>query len=303
MPNLSVKLGRVNLKSPVIIASGTFSEELLDFLNAKDLGAITTKTITLKPYSGNPPKRTCETPCGLLNSIGLENPGLEVFLKKNLPYFLKLKVPLIVSISSLKKPQELVVLTRELDKIKDIFAIELNISCPNLRKRYLISQDSKATYQVVKKVRYATQKPLIVKLSPNVTDITLIAKAAIKAGAEIISLINTLMGMCVDIENRRPRLSNLTGGLSGPAIKPVALRMVWEVYRCLKVPVIGMGGIIEAQDAIEFLLCGASAIGIGTANFINPKVSSEILAGIKEYLVKNKINDINNLIGGLKDET
>ncbi len=319
MPNLSVNIGTLKLKNPVMVASGTFgyAEEFGDFINLKELGAIVTKTITLKPRQGNPPPRTCETPSGMLNSIGLENPGLEVFIREKLPLLKKIGVPIIVSISSEDDPQEFIVLARSLDKIKEIAAIELNISCPNIKNPKslpvrqagkiqnprLISQDPQATYNLVSAVRKVTQKTLITKLSPNVTDITEIAMAAQKAGSDAVSLINTLTAMSIDIETRKPKIAMVTAGLSGPAIRPVAVRMVWEAYQKIKVPIIGMGGIINTSTALEFIIAGATAIAVGTANFINPKITSEIIAGIRQYLIQNKIKNIRELIGSIKIES
>jgi dihydroorotate dehydrogenase (NAD+) catalytic subunit len=323
MVDLRINIGELKLKNPVMVASGTFAyaEEFRDFIDLKKLGAIVTKTITLKPRQGNPPPRTCETPAGMLNSIGLENPGLEVFLIQKLPALLKIGPPIIVSIASEENPDEFVILAKQLDKIKGIAAIELNISCPNLRsqqstldsqqkkKSYglwtvdyglMIAQDPKSTYAVVRAVRKVTKKTLITKLSPNVTCITDIAQAAQAAGSDAVSLINTIMGMSIDIETREPKLAVVSGGLSGPAIRPVAVRMVWEVYQKIKIPIIGMGGIINISSALEFLIAGASAIAIGTANFVNPKVTIEIIEGIKNYMIKNKIQNLKQIVGSLK---
>jgi len=309
MTNLSINIGKLKLKNPLTVASGTFgyAEEFKDFMDLKKLGAIVTKTITLKPRKGNPSPRTCETPSGMLNSIGLENPGLKIFIKEKLPYLTKLGNPVIVSIASEGDSQEFVTLAKRLDKIKEIAAIELNISCPNItvtksqsrKVTRLISQDANATYELVKSVRKITNKTLITKLSPNVTDIADIALAAEAAGSDAISLINTITGMSIDINKREPRIACVTGGLSGPAIRPVALRMVWQVYQKVKIPIIGMGGIIDTLSALEFFIAGATAVAIGTANFINPGVSIEIIEGIKKYLIKNKINNLNDLIGSL----
>lgn len=301
-PNLSVSLGRLKLKNPVLVASGTFgyAEEFRYFMNLKELGAIITKTITLEARQGNPPPRTCETAAGLLNSIGLENPGLEAFLKEKLPYLSKIGVPIIVSIASEYDPEEFIVIAKRLDKIKTVCAIELNISCPNLKSKKLISQDAGATYDLVKDVRRLTRKVLITKLSPNVSDITEIAIAAKEAGSDVIALINTLSGMSIDIETKKPRLGCIYGGLSGPAIRPVAIKMVWDVYQKIKIPIIGMGGIIDTQSAIEFFLAGATAIALGTANFINPGIAIEIIKGLRQYCIKNKINSIKELTGSLK---
>lgn len=309
MPNLAVNIGKLKLKNPVVVASGTFgyAEEFKDLLDLRKLGAMVTKTITLKPRQGNPPPRTCETPCGMLNSIGLENPGIDKFIKEKLPSLINMGIPIIVSIASEEDPKEFIALTECLDKINIVSAIELNISCPNIKDTRhkthdtrLIAQDPKATYTLVRQVRKTTKKTLITKLSPNVTDITEIAAQAERAGSNAVSLINTLTGMSIDIETRRPKIATITAGLSGPAIRPIALRMVWEVYQKIKIPIIGMGGIMDTKSALEFFMAGATAISIGTANFINPQVSREIIEGIKKYLEKNKINSINKLIGSLE---
>jgi len=302
-PKLSVKIGKLQLKNPVMVASGAFgyAEEFKDFLDLKSLGAVVSKTITLKPRQGNPAPRTCETPAGMLNSIGLENPGIERFIKEKLPILKKFGVPVIVSIASEENLDEFVALARQLDKIKEVDAIELNISCPNIGHRFkLISQDAKATCEVVGGVRKATDKTLITKLTPNVTDITEIALAAQAAGSNAISLINTLTGLAIDITKRAPKIASVTGGLSGPAIRAVAVRMVWEIAQKINIPIIGMGGIIDAESALEFFIAGAKAVSVGTANFINPAVTTEIISGIKKYLIKNNIKDIKALVGSLR---
>ncbi len=300
--NLSIKIGRLTLKNPVMAASGTFgyAEEFSGLVDLKQLGAIVTKTLTLRPRPGNLPPRTCETPAGMLNSIGLENPGLESFLKDKLPGLAAYGVPLIVSISSESDPREFTELARALDKIKSIAAIELNISCPNLGEETLISQDAKATYSVVKEVRRSTKKTLITKLSPNVTSITDIALAAEEAGSDALALINTITGMSIDVASAKPKIAMAIGGLSGPAIRPIAVRMVWEAYQKIKIPIIGMGGIIDTASALEFILAGATAVAVGTANFVNPKTTVEIIAGLDKYLKQNKISDIKDIIGVLK---
>ena len=308
-PELKISIGSLRLKNPVMVASGTFgyAEEFKDFVELKNLGAIVTKTITLKPRKGNSMPRTCETPAGMLNSIGLENPGIEVFIKEKLPKLKKIGVPIIVSIASEGNPREFVTLARRLDKIKEVSALELNISCPNIKGLRgkgqglrLISQDANSTYAAVKSVRKATKKTLITKLSPNVTDIVEIAKAAEDAGSDAVSLINTLIGMSIDINTKKPKLAAVTGGLSGPAIRPVAVRMVWEVARAVGIPVIGIGGIMAAEDALEFIIAGAAAVEVGAANFINPGVSEDIIEGLTNYLKKNKIADIKKLRGTLR---
>lgn len=309
MPKLKVKIGKLTLENPVMVASGTFgyAEEFKEFFDLRQLGALVTKTITLNPRQGNPAPRTCETPSGLLNSIGLENPGLKVFLKEKLPFLKNIKVPLILSIAAEKEAQEFVSLTQRLDDVRAVGAIELNISCPNIKnlKRAtqggkLIAQDAEETYDVVRAVRRVTQKTLITKLSPNVSDIVAVARAAEAAGSDALSLINTFSAMAIDIKTRRPKIAAITGGLSGPAVKPIAIRMIWEAYQQIKIPIVGMGGIMTAEDALEFILAGATAVSIGTANFINPGASIEIIAGIKNYLLKNKIKDINELTGRVK---
>jgi dihydroorotate dehydrogenase (NAD+) catalytic subunit len=305
--NLSVNIGKLRLENPVMVCSGTFGygEEFKDFLPLRKLGAIVTKTITLNPRQGNAPPRTCETPGGMLNSIGLENPGLSGFINEKLPILKKIGVPIIVSVAAESGVDEFIKIICELDKFSDVAAFELNISCPNVghessTKKRLIAQDALATFEMVKKIRMATKKTLITKLSPNVTDITEIAIAVSQAGSDAVSLINTLIGMSIDVKTKRPKVAAVTAGLSGPAIRPIALRMVWEVYQKIKLPIIGMGGIIDTSSALEFFLAGSTAIGVGTANFIDPAAAVKILQGIKEYLKENKIKHINNLTGGLK---
>ena len=302
MVNLSVKLGKLRLNNPVVVASGTFGcgEEFEGLVDLSKLGAIVTKSVTLTATPGNPMPRTIETPCGLLNSIGLQNEGIDNFLKHKIPFLAKVKTAVIISIAG-KSLHEFERITGILDKQSAVDAIELNISCPNIRgKTRLIAQSPQATYRVVNAVRKSTKKTLITKLSPNVTDIVEIAKASWQAGSDAISLINTLYGMSIDLDKRKLRLASKFGGLSGPAIKPIALYMVYQVARRIKLPIIGMGGIMTTQDALEFILAGATAVAVGTASFVNPKVSIEIIQGIKQYLIKHKIKDIRNLIGTLR---
>lgn len=316
----SVFLGRIRLKNPVLAASGTFgyAEEFKDLVKLDTLGAILTKTITLRPRKGNPPPRIVETPSGMLNAIGLENDGVEHFIAEKLTPLRKLKTQVIASIAG-ESAYEYVKLAKKLDAA-GVLAMELNLSCPNLKSRQsivhsrqknkkcgrwtvdhgLISQDPKATYEVVKAVRKSTKATIIAKLTPNVTDIAEIACAAEEAGADSVSLVNTFLAMSIDVNTRRPRLGNITGGLSGPAIKPIALRMVWETAKAVKIPLIGIGGIITASDALEFIISGATAVEIGTANFINPRANIEIIDGIKDYMRKNKIKDIKELVRSLK---
>ena len=300
--SLETKIGRVRLKNPVIAASGTFGTEYGELVDINKLGAYIAKTITLNARIGNPPPRVCETPSGMLNSIGLENGGLDDFIKNKIPGLKRLKIPLIVSIAG-DDAGEFKELARAMSKVKEIAALEINLSCPNVkhgRRDLSLAQDEEATYEIIEAVRKSTALTVIAKLSPNVTDIKRIAKAAERAGADAVSLINTLVGMAVDINTKRPVLGNVTGGLSGPAIKPIALRMVREAYNSIKIPVVGIGGIMNHKDAVEFILCGASAVQVGTANFVNPIASTEIIDGIKSYMVKNNIKEIEELIGALK---
>lgn len=305
--DLSVKIGRMTLPNPVMVASGTFgyAQEFAPFIDLRKLGAIVTKTITVNPRRGNPAPRTCETPAGLINSIGLENPGVDRFIDEKLPPLFQYKVPIVVSIASEGDPEEFVALARRFEKIREVSALEINISCPNVRHksaagRKLIAQDASMTGEIVRLVRSATKKAVITKLSPNVTDITEIAQAAVEAGTDALALINTVSGMSIDIYKRTSRIAMVSGGLSGPAIRPIAVRMVWEVYSKLKVPVIGMGGICDTSSALEFLIAGASAVSIGTANFVDPAVSIEVIRGIQAYLRKNSMSCIRDLTGSLK---
>ena len=300
-PDLSLKIGKLDLKNPVMVASGTFgyAEEFKNFMNLKKLGAVVTKTITIKPRYGNLPPRTCETPSGMLNSIGLENPGIDKFIREKLPFLKKLAIPIIVSIAAEDSPDEFDILIAQLDRIQEVSAVELNISCPNLGKDKLISQSPKDTFKLVSLARRLTGKCLITKLSPNVTSICEIALAAQNAGSDALALINTLGGMSIDINKCIPKLGSWVGGLSGPAIRPVAIKAVWEVYNKIKIPIIGMGGIMDTQSALEFFIAGATAISVGTANFINPRVSVEIISGLKQYMRNNNIQDLSGLIGKL----
>jgi len=299
-PNLSVNIAGIKMKNPVMVASGTFGygEEYAELVNLNSLGAIIVKGITLKPQIGNPPPRIVETSSGMLNAIGLENVGVERFIKEKLPYLRKFDTPVIVNIAG-KTVNEYVELAKRLDGLAD--ALEINISCPNVAKGSLeFGQDPSLTYEVVNKVRQVTQLTLIAKLSPNVTDIKVIAKSAEDAGVDAISLINTILGMAIDVATKKPILGNIKGGLSGPAIKPIALRMVFEVAQAVKVPIIGQGGIMNATDALEFIIAGASAIAVGTANFVNPQISLKIIEGIENYLIENNISSVHELIGSLE---
>ena len=298
---LAVEIGSLKLKNPVMTALGTFGygEEYSEFLDLNMLGAVVVKGISLKPMEGNPPPRICETPCGMLNAIGLQNIGLKRFLKEKLPFLRQFDTKIIVNILG-NTIQEYVRLSKELDDA-GVDAIELNVSCPNVKKGGIIfGTDKRALSRLVSKVKQSAGKSvLITKLSPNVSDITEFAKAAEESGSDALSLINTLRGMAIDIETRRPKLANITGGLSGPAIKPIALRMVWEASQSVRIPVIGIGGIINAQDAIEFMLAGATAIQVGTGNFINPMATIEIIHGIRSYSEGKNIDNIRDIIGSV----
>jgi dihydroorotate dehydrogenase (NAD+) catalytic subunit len=299
--NLGVDIGGCKLKSPVMVASGTFGygDEFADYVDPAKLGAIVTKTITRHRREGNRPPRLCETTGGVLNAIGLQNSGLDDFIASKMKRYKNFPTNLIVSVGG-ETNDEYAEVIKALTSFDEIAAFELNISCPNIEYRdKIIAQDQELTRRAVRAARAATDKPLIVKLSPNVCDITAIAQAAQEAGADALSLINTLLGMAIDVDARRSVLGNITGGLSGPAIKPVALRMVWQVHNKVTLPIIGMGGIMNARDAIEFLLAGASAVAVGTANFVEPRTALDVLHGIEAYCAKHRITDIKELIGSL----
>ena len=295
---LAVDVAGLKMKTPVTTASGTFGFglEFTDFLDLEKVGAITVKGTTLAPRAGNKGQRVVETPSGILNCIGLENPGSDYFLKETLPKLRKYNVPVIVNIDA-SSPEEYGELAAKLD-VKGVDAVEINVSCPNIKDGGLVfGTNAKSMAQVVKEVKKNTSKVVITKLSPNVTSITEMAKAAEDAGTDALSLINTLLGMKIDIHRQRPVLGNVTGGLSGPCIRPVAVRMCYEVAQAVKVPIIGMGGIMCAEDAIEFFLVGASAIAVGTANFVNPAIAETISLDILEYMDKHSIKKIQDMIG------
>ena len=298
---LAVDFLGIHMNTPVMTASGTFGfgEEFADFTELEELGAVVVKGTTLHPRRGNDGIRIAETPSGMLNCIGLENPGVEYFLQTILPRISKYQMNVIVNISG-SSAEEYGRLAERLD-VTAVAAIELNVSCPNVKDGGIIfGTDPKAAAEVVMQAKIHTKKPVILKLSPNVTDITEMARAGEAAGADAISLINTLMGMAIDIHTWRPVLGNITGGLSGPCVKPVALRMVWQVAQVVKIPIIGMGGIMTAEDAIEFFLAGASAIAIGTANFCDPSVTRKIILGLNTYLEERNLAHISDLIGKLE---
>jgi dihydroorotate dehydrogenase (NAD+) catalytic subunit len=301
-PDLRVTIGNVELENPVMTASGTFgyAKEFEDFVDLNRLGGIIVKGLSLQPTKGNPPPRTIETPCGMLNAIGLENVGLDAFIEQKLPFLKTLKPPVFVNIYG-RQEEEYAELAARIDHLDSIAGIEVNISCPNVKAGGLaFGVDPKAASGVVEAVREKTKKLVIVKLSPNVTDIAEIARCVEDAGADALSLINTITGMAVDVETRRPVLANITGGLSGPAIKPVALRMVWQVAQAATIPIIGIGGIMKARDALEFIIAGASAVQVGTANFVNPRATIEILDGLEELIRENGFSTITELVGTLE---
>jgi dihydroorotate dehydrogenase (NAD+) catalytic subunit len=301
-PDLSVKIGNIKLKNPVMVASGTFGfgEEYEDFLDLNQLGAIIPKGISLKPMMGNPPPRIFETEGGVINSIGLQNPGFRDLIRNKLPYYRNIKTHLIINFFG-NTQREYIELAKRFDEVPGISGLEMNISCPNVKRGGMVfGSDPKMAHHLVCEVRKATRLTLIVKLSPNVTDIASIAKGVEDGGADAVSLINTFRAMAVNIHSRKAELGNIIGGLSGPSIKPIALRMIWEAGQAVKIPVIGMGGIMKAEDAIEFILVGASAVQIGSANLVNPRTAIEVIDGIEKYLIKNRINHVRKLTGLFK---
>jgi len=302
VPDISVDIGGIKLKNPVMTASGTFSygAEFNELIDLNRLGGIIVKGLSLEPSKGNPPPRIVETPCGMLNAIGLENVGIDAFVNDKLPFLRALDVPVFANIYG-KSIEEYAQLAARVDAVADIAGVELNISCPNVKSGGVaFGVDPDVAENVVARVRENTAKPLMVKLSPNVTDVAMIARRVASGGADSISLINTITGMAVDLQSRKPILANITGGLSGPAIKPVALRMVWQVAAAVDIPVIGIGGIMTAEDALEFIVVGAAAVQVGTANFVNPAATVDIVDGITAYLTENGIADIAALKGSLE---
>jgi dihydroorotate dehydrogenase (NAD+) catalytic subunit len=302
-PDISVRLGRLHLNNPVMLASGTsgYGEEYARFIDLNQIGGIIVKGTSLHPKLGNPPARVFETAGGMLNSIGLQNVGVERFIKEKMPFLRGLDTKVIVNIFG-NSIEDYAEVAKRLDGVEGVSALEMNISCPNVKEGcMLIGTDAGQTCRVVKAVRAATQLPLMVKLSPNVTDIVSIARAAVEGGAEILSLVNCLSGMAVNVKTRRPLLGNIIGGLSGPAVKPVVLRMVWEVSRAnLGVPLVGVGGITTATDAVEFMMVGASAVQMGTANLVDPGASVKVVEGLREYCRENGIHHAPELVGVLE---
>lgn len=301
-PNTTVSIAGIKLKNPVMVASGTFGygEEYAPYIDLNRLGAIVTKGLSLKPKLGNPTPRIVETPSGMLNAIGLQNVGIETFIKEKLPFLKKFDLPVIANFfgNTLDEYGEA---AKRLSDCEGIHALEVNISCPNVKEGGIVfGTDPKAAAGVISLVRASSKLPVIAKLSPNVTDITVMARAMEEAGADAVSLINTLTGMAIDVKSRRPKLANITGGLSGPAIRPVAVRMVWQAANAVKIPVIGIGGIMTAEDALEFMIAGATAVQVGTANFVTPTATMDIIEGLERYLIDNNLAGIKELIKSLK---
>lgn len=300
-PATVVNIAGLKLKNPVMVASGTFGygEEYSPYIDLNRLGAIVTKGLSIKPKMGNPTPRIIETPSGMLNAIGLQNVGIDAFVKDKLPFVRQFDVPVIANFfgNTLEEYGEA---ARKLSDCDGVHALEVNISCPNVKEGGIVfGTDPNAAASVISLVRKSTKLPVIAKLSPNVTDITVMARAVEDAGADAVSLINTLTGMAIDVRTRRPRLANITGGLSGPAIRPVAVRMVWQVANAVKLPIIGIGGIMTAEDALEFIIAGATAVQVGTANFVNPTATMDIIDGLEKYLIDNHIADIKELLRSL----
>ncbi len=305
--NLTIQIGNATFKNPVTVASGTFghAERYFKLEEVKNLGAIVPKTVTFNAQVGNPPVRIVETPSGMINAIGIENPGIDGFIQDKLPSFQTIGVPLIVSVLG-HTPEQFIGIIERLNALKDqgkhghVAAIELNLSCPNLKHKTLVAQDPQATESLVKQLKAISKFPIIAKLSPNVTDIAEIAKAAEVGGADAVALVNTFTAMSIDIHKRKSKIGNFTGGLSGPAIRPIAVAMVYKVSQAIKIPIIGMGGISNANDALEFIIAGASMVAVGTMNFVNPRAPIEVLEGIQAYMTKYGHNDIKDLIGSLE---
>ncbi|MEA3400478.1 MAG: dihydroorotate dehydrogenase [Armatimonadota bacterium] len=300
-PDLSVEIAGIRMKNPVMSASGTlgYGTEYEPYLDLSALGAMVTKAVTLEPREGNRPPRVRETPAGMLNAIGLQNPGAEAFIEEKLPEMRRFGVPVIANISG-RSIEEFATLA-EMLSVEGVDGLEVNISCPNVEEEGMyFGVDCELTGELTAAVVAATELPVIVKLSPNVTDICAIARAATEAGADALSLVNTLVGMSIDVEARRPHLGNITGGLSGPAIRPVAVRMVWEVAREVDIPIIGMGGIMAAGHALEFILAGATAVAVGTANFVEPATMQQVIDGLASYCRRHGVSRITELVGALE---
>jgi dihydroorotate dehydrogenase (NAD+) catalytic subunit len=298
-PDLSIDFAGIRLKNPVLTASGTFGygEEYADFVDLNKLGGVIVKGVSLKPIKGNRLPRIWETPSGMLNAIGLENPGVDVFLDRKLPYLRQFDTAVIVNVFGYSL-EEYVAVVERLDGVSGVSGLEVNISCPNVKAGgIMFGTNVKSAFELLSAVRKATKLPVIAKLSPNVTDIAEFARAARDAGCDGLSLINTLLGMAIDVRCRKPRLANCTGGLSGPAIRPVAVRMVWQAAQAVTLPIIGMGGIVTGEDALEFMLAGASAVAVGTANFINPRATLDVIEGMAMIMREQGVDEIRSLVG------
>ena len=301
MISTKVNLAGVEFKNPVMEGSGTFGSgaEYSDYVDLNKLGAVVTKGVANVPWPGNPTPRIAETSSGMLNAIGLQNPGIDVFIERDIPFLKQYDTRIVVNVCGKTTEDYLEVVERLADT--DVDMLEINISCPNVKEGGIaFGQDPKAVEAITKAVKAKAKQPVIMKLSPNVTDITVMAKAAEAGGADVLSMINTLTGMKIDIERKTFALANKTGGLSGPAIKPVAVRMVYQAAHAVKIPIIGMGGITCAEDAIEFILAGASAVAVGTANFMNPYTTVEVVKGIEDYMTRHGVKDIKELVGAVK---
>ena len=299
--NTSVKLAGVTLKNPILTASGTFGsgQEYAQFVDLNKLGGVVTKGVANVPWEGNPTPRVAEVYGGMLNAIGLQNPGIDVFVERDIPFLTKYDTKIVVNVCGKSEADYVEVVERLADQPVDL--LEINISCPNVKEGGIaFGQDPKAAAAITKAVKTVAKKPVVMKLSPNVTDIAYMAQAVEAAGADAVSLINTLTGMKIDVKKRQFALANKTGGMSGPAIHPIAVRMVYQVAQAVKIPIIGMGGVMSAEDALELMLAGATAVSVGTANFTNPRITEEIVEGIKEYMAEQDVDDITELIGAVK---
>lgn len=301
--NTSVKIAGITFQNPVMVSSGTFGSgmEYSEFVDLNCLGAVVTKGVANIPWQGNPTPRVAEVYGGMLNAIGLQNPGIDIFLERDIPFLKKYHTQIIVNICG-KTVEDYIEVAEKLSDISEVAMLEINVSCPNVKEGAIaFGQNKDALYHITKELKRHAKQPIIMKLSPNVTDITEMAKAAEAGGADVLSLINTLTGMKIDIYRRTFALANKTGGMSGPAIKPIAVRMVYQTAQAVKLPVIGMGGIANAEDAIEFLLAGATAVSIGAMNFVNPYITTEIIKGIEAYMHQYQVEDIQELIGAVHD--
>ena len=299
--NTSVKLAGVTLKNPILTASGTFGsgQEYAQFVDLNKLGGVVTKGVANVPWEGNPTPRVAEVYGGMLNAIGLQNPGIDVFVERDIPFLTKYDTKIVVNVCGKSEADYVEVVERLADQPVDL--LEINISCPNVKEGGIaFGQDPKAAAAITKAVKTVAKQPVVMKLSPNVTDIAYMAQAVEAAGADAVSLINTLTGMKIDVKKRQFALANKTGGMSGPAIHPIAVRMVYQVAQAVKIPIIGMGGVMSAEDALELMLAGATAVSVGTANFTNPRITEEIVEGIKEYMAEQDVDDITELIGAVK---